>query len=409
MASLGIFLALGACLHAGDLTYLPRNEDVQMVSSGKGVVLTEHYCDAAQELIRRTQECQDCVLRKTRCPNCCLASPSANRPYEAIRCARIGDPFGVDPRVACTAGSRFDGACPQASLSVSDQAIFNDCGRISEIPHAQSRGCPGLEPSLNSDPVVPLFTGCGSYFSSFEGGHFDVATSQTGEVASAEPTEKYRDFVDACRQDADARESCEKRVRCCKTEVCGSGGYDANCVDMECKTRVQAWERANKRVKTVDRGSLECWELTNSDCLRLNEEAQNCLNDVAGGTCGGCFLRIYADDSFNYRFVAKSNEKVVLLWKLYTTSTGDSSQTDYFYSKIQVEDAKREIIYTSPVHQKVFQGSFGVFSAISVPPELLKTGEEYFARLYYFINEDPKLKLRMDVTGAEIVAIRVRE
>jgi hypothetical protein len=409
MAFLNALLALGACLHARDLTYLPRNEDVQMVSSVKNVVLTERYCDAAQELLQRTQECQDCVLRKTKCPNCCLASPSTDRPYEAIRCTPLGDPLGVDPRTACNAGPRFGGACSQASMKPSEQAVFNDCGRPSDIPHAQSRGCPGLEPDLGSDPVGPSFTGCGDYYASFEGTLFDVKRSQAGKILSAEPTEAYRGFVDVCRQDAEAREACAKKARCCRADVCGPGGYDGNCVAMECKARVLTWERPDKKVKTLDRGSLECWELTNSDCLALNEEAQNCLNDVAGGTCAGCFQKVHPDDSFNYRFVSKSGEKVVLLWKLYTTSIGDASQTDYFYSRIQVEDAKGETIYTSPVHQKVFQGSFGVFSAIAVPSELMKTGEEYFARLYYFINENPALNLRMDVTGAEIVAIKVRE
>ena len=168
-------------------------------------------------------------------------------------------------------------------------------------------------------------------------------------------------------------------------------------------------EVVDQVVETMDRGSLECYALTGSDCAALNEEAQNCLNDVAAGTCGGCFRRIFPTEGFSYKFVAKSNEKVVLLWRLYTSSIGDISASDYFYSRIQVENSAGQAIYSSPVHQKSFEGSFGIFSAISIPSTQTRTGEEYTARLYYFINDNPKLNLLMQVTGAEITAIRVRE
>ena len=52
---------------------------------------------------------------------------------------------------------------------------------------------------------------------------------------------------------------------------------------------------------------------------------------------------------------------------------------------------------------------FSIFSDIAVPSESLKTGEEYFARLYYYIPLAPDLDLRMEIKGAEMTAIKVRE
>ncbi|HVE11911.1 MAG TPA: hypothetical protein VNI01_00835 [Elusimicrobiota bacterium] len=407
MILLNALLLIAASLQAKDLSYLPRNEDVETVSSGQQVVLKELYCNAAQQLIARAQACQECVLLKAQCPDCCLASPVAH-PFEALRCTGLGNPWGVDPAIACNPTPKFDGTCTQSAPTHSDTVLLSNCSTTS-IPHVEARGCPSVTPKdVTASPVVPDFLGCNNIINSFHGTYFNVTT--VGGNTNATPTTEYQDFVDACVADADARETCGKTASCCLPAVCGGGGgYAAHCVDLTCKTRLSTWERANRTVETIDRGTLECYGLTNGDCLALNDQAQSCLNDVAGGTCGGCFRKIYPDDSFVYKFVAKSSEKVVILWRLYTNSTGDVSQSDYFYSKIQVENSRGEVVYSSPVHQKVFQGSFGVFSAIAVTPDMVHTGEEYYARLYYFINQNLSLNLQMNVTGAEIVAIRVRE
>jgi hypothetical protein len=407
MIFLSILLALGSSLHAAGLSYLPRNEDIEMVSRNRPVTLREFYCDAAQRLLQRAQSCQACSSLKVQCPSCCLANPNPSRPCEAIRCRSAGDPFGTDPAVNCDARPLFSASCSQTAMSGGEQNLFNNCG-TTNIPGAQRRGCPSLTPEdPSASPVMPDFQGCGSILSEFDGDYFDtLPPSSPGGPPRAAPTNDYRDFVMDCRARADARERCAKQVQCCTRGVCGSG-YNANCIESQCQARVLGWERANRTVETITRGNRECWDLTDADCIALNEEAQNCLNDVAGGTCGGCFRRIY--DDFSYKFVAKSGEKIALMWRLYTTSIGDTSQNDYFYSKIHIEDAAGRVIASTPVHQKVFAGSFGVFSTIAVTPEMVRVGEEYHARLYYFINQNNSLNLVMNVTGAEIVAIKAKE
>jgi hypothetical protein len=130
------------------------------------------------------------------------------------------------------------------------------------------------------------------------------------------------------------------------------------------------------------------------------------MENLATGGCGACFQPIY--NNFTYSFVAQSGQQVVLLWKLYATPTnnGAPSESDYFYSKIEVLDATGNLVYSGPINQKSFLGSFSIFSAIALGPDLLATGAQYQASLYYLI---PNVNLQMQVTGAAITAIKARE
>jgi len=411
MVFLKIILLLNSSLYALQLTYLPRNEDVEIVSATSVEVLSESSCEGVDDLIRKAKLCQECILLKAKCPDCCLATPSPGRNFEAIRCAPKDDPYGTDPSLKCNSISRFNSSCAEANFSTADIGIFTNRS-TNAIPYRQKKGCPGIIPDLGTDPVIPAFKGCGSYFTEFEGDYFYRARDSSGKVAYS-PTTEYDEFVTDCWNDANARESCAKKALTCTWNVCkcasaGCTGYPEHCEDIACKSRVTNWEKKNKTILTVDAGLRECYQLQTSDCLKFNKAVRSCLNSIESA-CYTCFKKIYTDDEFMYRFVARSGHKLVFLWKLYATSVGQSSQNAYFYSKIQVEDSLGNPVYSSPVHQKVFEGGFSIFSAIAVPSSVLHTGEEYYARLYYFISRDPDLILKMQINGAEITAIKVRE
>ncbi|MBI3298157.1 MAG: hypothetical protein HYZ75_08340 [Elusimicrobia bacterium] len=394
-----LLLAAGAALHAVESTDLPRNEEVESVFDSSILVLSEIPCPAVDSILHRFRLCQECMLLKVNCPNTCLASPSASQPFEAVKCAPRDDPYGTDPNFNCRAAFRFDESCVPARFTAPEWSLFLNLN-TPNIPRGQRRGCPGLTADPASSPVEPLFPGCGPYLSTFEGTDMFLPV---GAPPVYQRTADYSDFVFQCVADADGRESCAKRSAICRRQFNNSG-----CVLETCKKRVSEWEKRNQTVLTVSGGTRECHMLATADCLKLSKLARNCLNGV-NQDCFNCFRKVYPDDRFQYRFVAKSGQKAIFLWKLHADVAGSTSQSAYFYSKIQVEDAAGVLVYSSPVHQKVFEGSFSIFSTIAVPPSLLRTGEEYFARLYYFIATDPGLDLKMRTSGAEITAIKVRE
>jgi hypothetical protein len=385
------------------IEYLPRNEEIETVSTNETTVLGELPCPAAEDLFARADKCRECIMLKQKCPDCCLTTDKYGNKYAARRCIK-----GEDPAISCNPDFFFN--CPQTNFTKEDIYLLHDCSTW-KIPNTQRNGCPGLTPDLREEPPIPLYQGCNNYLSQFTGKYFVKVKTVYGGSQYI-PTQEYKEFVSECLSIADERVSCAKKIYCCSASVCGAG-YNARCVDVSCKDRINNWEKPNKTIKTCEDAECqlgkekECYQLENADCLKLREAAMNCLEGIG---CSSCFKKIYPN--FHYKFVGKSKENVVITWQLIVTTLGNpSDQSHYFYTKFQVENSAGQIVYSSPIHQKSFTGNFSIFNSAAIPSDIITPGEVYFVSLYYFIpdDKDPNTNLQATVNNAQIIAMKVRE
>ena len=429
--------------HARVLQYFPRDENIEGISISKTIILRETNCPALSDLYQRWHNCQKCMVLKQNCPNCCLVYNccSSGDHYEAIRCVAGEDPAYCG---GCNTDQLFSAnSCPVVTLSNSEYKLWNDCSTL-DIPYAQKRGCNqsvSLNPIgeqkcigsyCNTNNVQPRVTGCSSAFRRFTGRYYnikeisgdgcpaglfesdeeesDAEESDTGDSGTDEErkcykytlTDEYRTYIEQCKQEADRRELCGKKVMCCRRKVCGTG-FENNCVN--CEER-RDWEKSDKTVETVTGEEKECRELEMEDCLALQDQIMECINAMGNNACDKCFQEIYPGQY--YKFVGRSGEDVVILWKLFARSLTEDN-TYYFYSKIKVWDDEGNLVYESIVHQKAFVGNFSIFNAAALLKDKIEQGKNYYVKLYYFIPSVPDANLRMAIYGADITAVRVRE
>ncbi|MFA5276694.1 MAG: hypothetical protein WC417_07375 [Candidatus Omnitrophota bacterium] len=247
--------------------------------------------------------------------------------------------------------------------------------------------------------------------------------------------------VDCCNHDKDV---------CCKADSgCTLGqastdtatirpGYQNNCAnDQACKDRI-TWTECQPGKDTTP--SFCCDNLGSADCIEISRQ----IDAIIKGKNFGCFSDISnkSGEEFKYEFVAKSNEKLMVIWQVQTSPEYCEADPDnldackdppsspaieppntYFYTLIKIFDLSNggQEIYPAPyadsvMNQKSFTAAFSVFAAIatgmdnsSPPKSIFQQGHRYQVKLYYLIAPLSKYVLRSTISKLQFIILRVRE
>ncbi|MGA2774967.1 MAG: hypothetical protein ABSE81_02760 [Candidatus Omnitrophota bacterium] len=251
---------------------------------------------------------------------------------------------------------------------------------------------------------------------------------------------------------------------CCKDSSCMRGvedtgaassvirpGYKNNCNDDACVERVN-WPECQPGSTDTDKclnGSFCCDQLDSTKCLCLSQERDQLIQGMTKGTSFVCFNDISksGDDEFEYDFVAKSNEKLMVIWQVQaspeycvanTTAQENAclaqssnvspwgvgaAPNTYFYTLIKIFDVTNggstEVYpgdYADTVmNQKSFTAAFSIFAAIatgmdnSTPPKsIFKQGHQYRVKLYYLIAPLTDYVLRSKISQLQLIILRIR-
>ncbi len=401
------------------IKYLPRNEKVEIVTRDLGITLQETPCFPAQDLFQKATQCNYCVnTLKVECPDCCLVFS----PVRAIRCtAQADSKYPCDP-VAFSSGSC--GAVAATNMQSSG------CGDFTPKP-GSGKTCtktPGkLEWMCEEDDLAPTAkackpenaaknakpAGCPDCSAITPAYKIDeVTTTQTDKDGKTTTKTEYQYTLDAdykdCHDDClaytSAQEQCSADFKNCKDQTCGGAGFDD-----KCKNSPDPATGKGKCDERIDWPA--CDALTAADCVKMNNEANGCLIDV-DGKCHSCFTRLNPD--LFYRFVARSREKVTIMWQISSSPQFIDNAPTYFYTMVKITDENSgRVVHESIVNQKSFQGAFSIFSATAQSAVedsgkvVLETGRPYRAEIYYFIPP-LGLGLNIHVEKVQIIAVRTR-
>lgn len=256
------------------------------------------------------------------------------------------------------------------------------------------------------------------------------------------------------------QEGTAKALDCCKRDssICESSpgsivglnatrpGYQNNCTnDDACLERIN-WAEC----LTDPTDDFCCDNLTPTDCIDLSQEKDGLFDAMVAGTSLGCFGDISkSGDEFSYEFVAKSNEKLMIIWQVQTSpeyfycgsdddctvtqentaaamatlpSTGTAPDT-YFYTLVKIfdeSDGDKEV-YPHPyadtiMNQKSFAAAFSVFAAVATGKDdatpaksIFKQGHKYKVKLYYLIAPLNNYVLRSKISQLQLLVLRIRE
>jgi len=442
--------------------------------------------------------CPDCCLittgtRKTQCKDYAALLPSVVAPFQPSdggtyreRCSQ------VDSCVTTTGESA--GATDKG---YSDYKTYCSGGSVSGC---QAKGCPTTEPgglakctasSANTwvcdQPGIQdlKYPGC---VPANKSGVVDCYNNYSGKFYSISPSPSSPgsyiytvnpDFIKcigSCNTAANGYEGVFKAYDCCRYDNsiccqdvgCMRGhdntvdpslvvrpGYQNNCTGSDSDPSSACGERINwpecQIGSTVP--ALCCDKLTNDDCAIFSGDMNtlvNCLArgaascDLPSGTtvpCSSCFNDISkSDDELEYEFVAKSNERLLVIWQVQATpeyckadtadpsscsptsswEVGDAPDTS-FYTTIKIFDDSGTEIYPGsnavPVlNQRSFIADFSILGAIatgmdnSTPPKsIFKQGQRYRVKLYYLLTPLSNYVLRATVNHSQFIILRIRE
>jgi len=463
---------IGSSVNAsnGTLSYLPREERLETTSmtySGSGRRLNHITCGTIDELARQLNECLYCTQHlKAQCPDCCL-NLGIGGAGRSKKCSSGENVLyaGVTQANGCASSLCTVPAFDAATCSeVSCGTLLTTCNYSSTpytssnlimtgIPCGQYKGCPTGEPDISNtstcqqDAVNPGEWICDEKASNVDNlnpknnctvqnnscSDCSVIRGYTYEGEEVCPPgipgpECYRYKQNAglttcltnCSNYGLSWETFSKQLYCCKQRVCSGSNACANgtgddicCPDSTaCAERI-AWSA--------------CDSLTAQSCINLQNQIAACVQGGSGGSCSGCFVQI--DPTFKYDFVARSNDKLVVVWQVeaspgYTPASAATPRTD-FYTMVKIFEAKDDgtiidptnPVHESIVHQKSFVGSFSIYSATSTAHNartgnevVFTAGQKYTIRLYYFL---PKITgytlLYSDISRLGFTILRIRE
>lgn len=416
--------------------YLPKDEAIESINKEYNPPLRKSGIDC-QAAFDEASRCFYCVnTLRPKCPDCCLKFS----PQRAIRCtpkdSNIYDCKSLafsSTSCSAVANCKCPGTAEQCNEILYDCEDCPDTAGVmtcSNIPKCQQKGCPSTEPLASlgrkcisrsgewvceENNLRPKFPGCASN-TNIAGcpvsTYYTIApitdcqglsSPPPNDCYAYTPTAEYEDCISNCSSYSDEWETCTKRVYCCNKNVCGTG-FENNCEIEKCTERVN-WS--------------ECDNLTLTNCIALQQQALDCLtNPSPGSACSNCFAEI--DSGLAYPFVARSRETFVIFWQVsaITEFSGAVNPADiptYFFTMVKVVDSRGREVHRSIIHQKSFQGSFSIFSATSLDSSVVKQGETYTVRLYYFLPQSlqipgfQNLNLSAKISKAELIVMRTRE
>lgn len=429
------------------MQYLPRDESVHTVTKTyTNLVVGELSCGDSEigHISRELANCTSCVKDwRDMCPDCCLVIEPGKR------------------ATACSAGDNatlYD--CRAFAFSVAHCSQLNDCSGNSNytcdapLQHCQNKGCAVAEPNpdeshgewcvqsagqwiCSEDNLFPKSTGCVPSEAAYNEGvrkcqgtphqphtYYEITPLAPCPVGGGNSTpgsvcyeyaakSDFEDCINTCINYTDESETCLQRVDCCKKqEVCPSS--DGNTT----VTRAARCDYTLAGACDMLINHPECDTYTMDDCTRLNNQFQDCINEPESGACYVCF-EPFPDVA--YTFVAKSKEKMMVIWQIATSNShadaGFDPSSTYFYTRVKVTDnTAGRFVHESVVNQKSFTGAFNIFAATAVDKVktisgeryLLEPGRSYTVRPYYYIAEMQK-HLTIRITRIQLTILRIRD
>lgn len=429
--------------------YLPRDESAVTVTksySDPVLVVGEIGCPGStiENLTQEHSTCDSCGTAAEGCPACCLVTSPGKQ------------------TIACTAGDNatlydckpflfMSNVTPPCTQLCTGNGTYS-CDE--PLVHCQNKGCASDEPGpdqfghlgqscnqtgshswiCNDGNITPGFIGCLSVQNTTVTGikycqsdrptvgnsYYDISPvacpSGNATCYSYAPRSDFKGCIDRCVDYADGSETCLQRVDCCK--------HEKACPSLDGNTTVTRADRCDYSLggacETIV--NLDCSEYTSAYCTDVNNQLLECGDDSDGqveGTCHFCFKPI---KDIEYTFVAKSKEKVVVIWQIATSNAhadpGFPVSSTYFFSRVKVMDnASGKFIHKSVVNQKSFTGAFNIFAATAVDKVQLPTGAEeyilqpgrsYTVRPYYFIAVTG-YHLSIQINRVQLTIVRIRD
>ena len=400
------------------IKYLPANQNIEMVSKDypSGLPKGEIYCKTCADYFARAKKCADCVDLKELCPDCCLTttSPKAIKcskddtskdyncskiPFtfascEQIECGSRSGDTDCDTLV-CSEGSVSSGSpyglqrrgCPDA---YSDELAPSGCSGCTISGTGMDRVWTCPKTSCTSSPS-PSFQTCSKTSAPPRcddlGSYYDVTA--IGAFYEYKLNFAFKDCINTCTAYADAYEECRDRVDCCERVVCKTG-YTDNCTDSNCEKRIAA---------------PECDEYTRGKCIKLNQQAQECLE---GGT-EECFKEI--DRAARYDFTARSGEAYNVIWQINTEPLleAKNDENTKFYTMVKVVGPFGKVVYASMLHQKSLNAAFSIYGSTLISKGTFKPGKRYQIQVHYFMNDDVDTEYQVAIKHLSLIVTRVRE
>ena len=505
-------VALCGLSEARNVTYLPRDQEMQAVSqnyNGSGYKLGELSCTAATgaDALDRSMAC---VGARLDCPDCCLdwthldangrptmkstpmvtiTTPPAF-PYYNQTEILFNSSDGSDSNV-CSAVRNCTNGNVNVDPVIYPRPPFRQTGcatlPLQEISHCQERGCPGVDLNLyiNAQPFLlnpvhkceqvgatpdkwlcdttiqhkPAFDGCEPLSADYacSGPVYTITTAPcdpawgfpaTHVCSYYEFTSAYRDCINKCITGAQGFERYERDTDCllhgdavCPTGTSGPG-FVQNCVSYQCQQRID-WPECKPPLGSST--NALCCDNEALDAAKIKEYQDSynkCFDREMrdGGGCLDCFQPLGTKTKpFQYDFIARSGQKMVVIWQLqvtphYCLTPNDTCPdahhwdvgpvpTSYVYTTAKVFDItngnETEVFpgttTKGTLSQRAFAGAFSIFAATAVNKKddektsFLEQGHRYRVKLYWYIPSISSAILSADVLWAQLTVIKTRE
>lgn len=422
------------------LKYLPVDHDIEIISqdnTSNPIHLYETRDPAIADIIKKVNTCTDCrtldMANASQCPDCCLYQN-----YTLVHCQDSSDTSC--PKQGTNPNQRpFDTSCIDCT-----NTFTRDCGSCPEpcakypetITHCQRRGCPEstrpnhasckpdpLNPSNwycqtpNIPPVKPcsssMIQNCTAYTSPNAAytitPEFNIAVCQplsmTAPCYRYAPIPPFQACVQDCVQQADHWEDVYYQYNrgMLGDGVCGeygncTSGFTDNCNAGKCQEKI----------------NLKCFsDYTIAQCAVYEKKQREYLLGIDSKV----FREISPE--FKYKFVARNGERYMAGWQVLCDvvkpAKDDPDKEKFnFYTMIKlfkVDNAGAETLaYESIAHQKSLGSTFYINAqtGFSQVEQKLIPGQQYVARLYYYLPWDGATLLEVKVSVLQMILYRTK-
>lgn len=470
---------------AKTINFLPREEKVESLAKDYATPLWKQWltCALAEELQVKIDKCDLCVnTLKRYCPDCCLVQILEKN---VKKCSEQDTLAGGGSGFKCTTsngddcsnfpfdvGTCIGASCPSNPLD-ENQTPLTTCRYTADgvlklngehenwynlpcSPTGTSKGCITGEPDINNAMCQEQSPGvwvCDRRAANVNNLRAKVVCNTLGNTCQecADLTHVYEEtpgrvdcpaggFGEDCYEYTEKQnlitcknncvdyarkwEEFTKKSYCCKqdtcsgNEACASGvtGLDNCCTEDYCNERI-AWPECNAPLGGLS-DPMCCNNLDNNKCTQFQNDMATCMD--AGSDCPACFKEI--DANFKYDFVARSREKLVVIWQIDATPTYAPltlpPPSSKFYTMVKIFKVNSNgSLNSAPVHQSIvaakeFASAFSIYAATSTYQMApgFDPGEKYSVRLYYFIPKSEGYStLGAYINRMEFIVFKLRE
>lgn len=413
------------------ISYLPVDHDMDMIrkeyTSKQLAETSGASCSLAPDFVQKYYKCKKCTGLDAigACPDCCLYNGTGAGNLTLIHCAsnktdqNCFNPGAIPFDSSCADCDNFpkDCACasnPSACNAGNTTNAPFEC--LTSVSACYKKGCPSnLKPD---DPsCVPSAGKAGSWICdrnnikspkacksnnsripdceqySQTKSAYDIAkvdcenpgnsTNTTAECWEYTPKGSYKKCSSECVQKVNQWEIDFNNYHCgmtgnsvCPSSTACKSGFSRNCNEAKCEERVEN----------------ECLtKYTKDKCKNAEKEFRE---RFLAGEVSPCFKEI--DHEFRYKFVARSNERYVVMWQVLCDVLVPHSEYN-FYTMVKIFDENNSVtpVYESVIHEKALLSTFFINAQTGFEQEILTPGKSYNVRLYYFLPEGANLKMKV--------------